>query len=316
MFSSFNQAALAYANKFVSQSGTMVSNTFRRILTTAQHSLTLFGLASLILLSLIYLKPESVNRLQASFERITQVKDKVNTTAATSITEQTAPGAAEITKPIIASQGNTKAIIGQPFSLHSSVPKPSANTTHQQRLVSDWLSKRYRVANQATLSLVTTSYQTGHEIKFDPLLILAVMAIESGLNPIAESPMGAQGLMQVISKIHHDKFKPLGGVKEALNPVANIKVGALILKDYVARGGSLEAGLKTYVGASGFDTEAGYGSRVMAEYQRLKQVADGKTVAMNTALPTAPARPPSLDKTKNAPEKVIKPEETELVTSL
>lgn len=310
MFSNFNQAALACANKFVSQSGTLVSNTFRRLLTTAQHTLTLFGLASLILLSLIYLKPESLNRLQAGFNRITQPASVITATATTPT------ATANIKDPIIASQDNTKPNSSQLFTLPSSGHKPSADIARQQRLVSDWLAKRYRVANQATLSLVTTSYQTGHEIKFDPLLILAVMAIESGLNPIAESPMGAQGLMQVMSKIHHDKFKPLGGLKEALNPVANIKVGALILKDYVARGGSLQAGLKTYVGASGFDTEAGYGSRVMAEYQSLKQVADGKTVAMNTIVPTAPAKPSPVDKTKDAPVEVIKAEETEQVTSL
>src|SRR5450830_1072000 len=79
--------------------------------------------------------------------------------------------------------------------------------------------------------LVSAAYLTAREIKLDPLLILAVMAIESRFNPFAESPMGAQGLMQVMSKVHHDKFQELGGVKAALNPVANIKVGSLILKE-------------------------------------------------------------------------------------
>jgi hypothetical protein len=110
--------------------------------------------------------------------------------------------------------------------------------------------------------LVSAAYMTAKEIKLDPLLILSVMAIESGFNPFAESPVGAQGLMQVMSKIHHDKFEDLGGVKAALNPVANIKVGSLILKDYVTRGGSVEAGLKLYVGAGAFESDFGYGARV------------------------------------------------------
>jgi soluble lytic murein transglycosylase-like protein len=109
-----------------------------------------------------------------------------------------------------------------------------------------------------------------------------VMAIESGLNPFAESPVGAQGLMQVMSKVHHEKFQHMGGVQAALNPVANIRVGALILKDYVQRGGSVEAGLKTYVGAAAFDSDSGYGSKVLAEYRRLKQVAGGKSVPTST----------------------------------
>jgi hypothetical protein len=115
--------------------------------------------------------------------------------------------------------------------------------------VTEWLSRRYRVAGDAANMLVSTAYSTAHEIKLDPLLILAVMAIESGLNPFAESPMGAQGLMQVMSKVHSDKFEEVGGTKAALNPVANIRVGSQILKDYVTRTGSVEGGLKTYVGA-------------------------------------------------------------------
>ena len=158
----------------------------------------------------------------------------------------------------------------------------------QQKFVTSWLSKRYRVAGDAANMLVSTAYTTAHDIKLDPLLILAVMAIESGLNPFAESPVGAQGLMQVMSKIHHEKFQKMGGVQAALNPVANIRVGALILKDYVNRGGSVEAGLKTYVGAAAFDNDSGYGSRVMAEYRKLKQVAGGKSVP--TVTPPAPAQ--------------------------
>ena len=158
----------------------------------------------------------------------------------------------------------------------------------QQQFVTSWLSKRYRVAGDAANMLVSTAYTTARDIKLDPLLILAVMAIESGLNPFAESPVGAQGLMQVMSKIHHEKFQDMGGVQAALNPVANIRVGALILKDYVKRGGSVEAGLKTYVGAAAFETDSGYGSKVLAEYRRLKEVAVGKNVPTTTR--SAPAQ--------------------------
>lgn len=158
---------------------------------------------------------------------------------------------------------------------------------HDQRAVTAWLARKYRVAGDAANMLVSATYTTAKDLKFDPLLILAVMAIESGLNPIAESPMGAQGLMQVMSKVHHEKFRPLGGVEAALNPVANIKVGSMILKDYVKRGGSVEAGLKMYVGAAAFDSDDGYGFKVLAEYRRLQEVARGKTVAMNAIMQRA-----------------------------
>ena len=130
--------------------------------------------------------------------------------------------------------------------------------------------------------LVSAAYLTAREIKLDPLLILAVMAIESRFNPFAESPMGAQGLMQVMSKVHHDKFQELGGVKAALNPVANIKVGSLILKECVTRGGSVEAGLKNYVGAADMENDGGYGLKVLSEYENLKEVATGKNISIFT----------------------------------
>jgi len=175
--------------------------------------------------------------------------------------------------------------------------KALLGTQKQQQWVPTWLSKRYRVANDATNMLVSTAYLTAREIKLDPLLILAVMAIESGLNPFAESPVGAQGLMQVMSKVHHERFQEMGGVQAALNPVANIRVGSLILKDYVTRGGSVEAGLKTYVGAANFATDSGYGSRVLAEYRRLKQVSAGQRVPTSTPVMAsntpAPAKAPA-----------------------
>ena len=167
------------------------------------------------------------------------------------------------------------------------IPQQKEATPREQKWVTNWLSKRYRVAGDATNMLVSATYNTAREVKIDPLLVLAVMAIESGFNPFAESPVGALGLMQVMSKVHHEKFRPLGGVNAALNPVANIKVGASILKEYVNRGGSIESGLKMYVGAAAFENDAGYGYKVLAEYRRLKDVASGKNVPVTAT--TAPA---------------------------
>ncbi len=155
----------------------------------------------------------------------------------------------------------------------------------QQQLVTNWLSKRYRVANDAIDMLVSAAYLTAKDTKLDPLLILSVIAIESRFNPFSESPVGAQGLMQVMAKVHQDKFTELGGVKAALNPVANIKVGATILKDYVSLSGSIEGGLKRYVGAAESETDGGYGNLVMAEYRRLKDVAAGKNVSIFSTTP-------------------------------
>jgi soluble lytic murein transglycosylase-like protein len=161
-------------------------------------------------------------------------------------------------------------------------------SVREQGLVSSYLARRYRVAQEPVADLVKAAFETGRQVGLDPLLLLAVMAIESGFNPYAESGVGAQGLMQVMSKVHSDKFQHFGGPGAALEPLANITVGAVILRDCIARGGSLADGLRLYVGSTSAD-DGGYGAKVLAERGRLRDVARGRQVPVNA--PQAPSHP-------------------------
>jgi soluble lytic murein transglycosylase-like protein len=157
--------------------------------------------------------------------------------------------------------------------------KPRVETTAnamQLEALRSYISRKYKVAYDATGVLVTTAYKVGRELKIDPLLLLAVISIESRYNPFAESSVGAQGLMQVMTSVHKSKFDALGS-KGALDPVANIRVGAGILKDCITRRGSTMAGLACYVGASGVN-DGGYGDKVQAERRRLA-IASGIPLA-------------------------------------
>ncbi len=151
---------------------------------------------------------------------------------------------------------------------------PPASTEKDRRTLVRFLAKKYRVNNDALALLVDAAYVTGRDLKMDPILLLSVMAIESGFNPFAESTAGASGLMQVMSKVHDEKFNDYGGANIALNPVANLRVGALVLKDCIQRGGSVAEGLRLYVGA-GNGTDNSYGARVLQEKDRMLQAVRG-----------------------------------------
>ena len=167
----------------------------------------------------------------------------------------------------------------------------------QQAAVAYWLSKKYRVAPEPLSALVTEAYEIGRRTKLDPTLILAIMAIESGFNPFAQSAVGAQGLMQVMTRVHTDKYQNFGGHFAAFDPVTNLRVGVKVLQECIARAGSIEGGLRHYVGAANLEDDGGYASKVMAEYERLRQVASGRAVqtqaapARPRAIPNAPAGP-------------------------
>ena len=141
----------------------------------------------------------------------------------------------------------------------------------EQRAVTEFIAKRYRVAQDATAGFVASAYSAGGEWKVDPLLILAVMAVESRYNPVAESNMGAKGLMQVIPKFHADKLAGHGGESALLDPHVNIQVGAQILREYMRRYGETETALQMYAGAYD-EPSSQYAIKVLAERARLEQM--------------------------------------------
>jgi soluble lytic murein transglycosylase-like protein len=139
----------------------------------------------------------------------------------------------------------------------------------EQRVVTDYIAKRYRVSEGAIAGYVAAAYRAGEQHSVDPLLILAVMAVESRYNPVAESTVGAKGLMQVMPKYHLDKLIEHGGEPALLEPEVNIQVGTQILREYQRRLGDTEAALQMYAGA--FDEPSStYANKVLAEKARLE----------------------------------------------
>ena len=161
-----------------------------------------------------------------------------------------------------------EALVMMPLAAEPIQPVADAPLEREQQAVAEYIAKRYRVADDAIAGFVAMAYRAGEEYRVDPLLILAVMAIESRYNPVAESVMGARGLMQVIAKYHPEKLSDHGGEQALLEPEVNIQVGAQILREYQRRFGDTETALQMYAGALDEPTSQ-YANKVFAEKARL-----------------------------------------------
>ena len=141
----------------------------------------------------------------------------------------------------------------------------------EQRALAEFIARRWRIAESAATNFVAIAYRAGKKYSVDPVLILSVMAIESRYNPVAESVVGAKGLMQIIPKYHLEKLLDHGGEEALLDPEVNIHVGAQILREYYRRLGDQEAALQMYAGAFDEPTSR-YATKVFDERMRLEPV--------------------------------------------
>lgn len=173
--------------------------------------------------------------------------------------------------------------MAEPEAIQRATATDPSELSRQQAAVAYWIARRYSVAPEPISRLVQEAWDVGQRAGVEPTLVLAIMAIESGFNPFAQSHVGAQGLMQVMTGIHREKYEVFGGRNAAFDPVTNLRVGVQVLKDCIRRAGSVAGGLKHYVGAANMTHDGGYGAKVLAEQGFLRQVAMGKQVPVNVS---------------------------------
>ncbi|OWF66260.1 lytic transglycosylase [Polynucleobacter hirudinilacicola] len=143
------------------------------------------------------------------------------------------------------------------------------SSIQNQRLVADFFEQKYKLDRAKIEEYVSNTILIAKEVNIDPVLLLAVISVESNFNPNTKSHAGAEGLMQVMTSVHKDKYALYGGTTEAVKPEVNIRIGAYILKYLIATAGSLRNGLKYYVGAANAEHDGGYADKVMAERNRI-----------------------------------------------
>jgi soluble lytic murein transglycosylase-like protein len=184
--------------------------------------------------------------------------------------------------------------VAEPDAVSRATATDIKTLTRQQANLAHWIARRYKVAPEPMAALVQEAWTIGQRAGLDPTLILAIMAIESSFNPFAQSPVGAQGLMQVMTRVHDDKYEAFGGTRAAFDPISNLRVGVLVLKECIARAGSVQEGLRYYVGAALLDHDGGYAARVMMEQAHMRNVADGRAVPVTAGnTPTASSPKPA-----------------------
>ncbi len=200
--------------------------------------------------------------------------------------------------------GDVLISMAEPDAVTRATAADPRDLTRQQGAVAQWLSRRYKVAPEPVSRLVQEAWRVGQKAQLDPTLILAIMAVESSFNPFAQSSVGAQGLMQVMTRIHDDKYQAFGGQHAAFDPLTNLRVGVQVLKDCIARAGGLHEGLRHYVGAANLANDGGYANKVLSEQAHLRLVAAGKSVAVTVpqaGVVLPPRTAPTLDAVAEPP---------------
>jgi soluble lytic murein transglycosylase-like protein len=167
--------------------------------------------------------------------------------------------------------------IGLSRSLHANGPAAIAPVAVEpdprRHALATYLAGKYDVPARVTGRVVTEAHAVGAEAGVDPLLILAVVAVESNFKPDARSGYGAQGLMQIVPRFHRERLAEHGGEHMVSDPRVNLTVGTQILQEYVRKTGSVPRGLQRYAGWEA-DVDRRYARKVLAEKQRLQRVVE------------------------------------------
>ncbi len=119
--------------------------------------------------------------------------------------------------------------------------------------------------------------ENAQQYGIDPLLVAAVMKVESGGQPEVISSSGAVGLMQVMPRdgiaagfqcINGPCFAGRPTITELKDPVFNIMYGTRMLAGLIERHGSIREALKSY---GPYDVDYWYADLVLELFESLKE---------------------------------------------
>lgn len=124
------------------------------------------------------------------------------------------------------------------------------------------LRAQFRVAPMESMKIARAVLNEAERHGISPVLLLAVMSVESSFDRHAVSNAGARGLMQVLPAAHPQL---IADTTDLSDPAINVRIGTTILRGYLDEsGGDLDAALLRYSGGG-----RGYARRVVLRMQRL-----------------------------------------------
>jgi soluble lytic murein transglycosylase-like protein len=107
------------------------------------------------------------------------------------------------------------------------------------------------LSHPSTRAVAETIWQESRKYSLDPMLVLAVIKVESEFQSGAVSAYGARGLMQLLPYVAHSLAEDSDldgweGEKSLHDPITNIKLGAYYLGRLKERFGDLKIALIAY----------------------------------------------------------------------
>lgn len=145
-------------------------------------------------------------------------------------------------------------------------------------------SRRTGLTGREVIRLAQTIVREAERHDFDPWLVLAVMAVESGFYNFAVSNKGAMGLMQVMPPTGQElaarKGIPWDGPTTLFDPIVNVRLGVAYLRQLSDRYGHIQVALAAYNWGPGrIDRRLQRGTELPVEYAQLVLEAYDETQA-------------------------------------
>lgn len=140
-----------------------------------------------------------------------------------------------------------------------------ARVEHRKDAIAHYLAAKYRKHVEVVRSYVDLAWsETAKHRDVPPEMALAVMLKESSLRADAKSNYGAEGLMQVVRRMHKEKLRKH---ESLMDPRVNVRVGTRILQQYIDEKGQVEQALVKYSGDA-----RGYANFVLHETAVLQAI--------------------------------------------